>query len=272
MGDLTNPTIQHFANPASQDRNARDYLGDVFLLNPANRKFVEGNTERPATQGPRAGCIMLFLIPFLLVGAAVMVWAWSSFYQWNTLNRAGIPGIAEISDKRISSGDDSDIHYLTYRFSNAAMIYTREQSVSSDLYNRAEVGAKVDITYAQYDPNIVVIAGTNNLPWFPIGFGLCWNILIWSIFVTMLTGIWGNRLLERDGRVITGHVIASAGSVDSDGDFNLKLNYAFHSPTDNGLISGTTQLTRNDLKGNTLPTQGAPLAILYRKDKHHKPL
>jgi hypothetical protein len=87
----------------------------------------------------------------------------------------------------------------------------------------------------------------------------------------MLIGIWGETLLERQEHIIGGQVVRSSGSIDSDGDFTLKLDYSFFSPTGNQIIHGSAQQARNNLNGEALPAQGAPLAILFRKDNHHKP-
>jgi hypothetical protein len=270
MGDLTNSTLQPFAILAQQDRMTTANLGDVFLLNPANRSFVEGKTKQLASRNPRTGCILLFLAPFLLVGIAVMMWAGSDLYQWNALKQAGINAVAEISDKRVATDEDSETYYLSYRYSNRDTIYTHEQSVSLSAYNHAEIGAKLDITYVPDNPYMVALAGTNNPPWFPIGLGICWNLLIWPIFIAMFIAMWGNRLLEKQGCVVKGQVVASDSTIDGDGDLILKLDYSFGSPDGNQVIQGTTQQSRNDLKGQALPAQGAPLAILYRNDKHHK--
>ncbi|MEO8611994.1 MAG: DUF3592 domain-containing protein [Chloroflexota bacterium] len=272
MGNLTNPILQPLSIPARQDRIASSYAGDVFLFNPGNRQFLEGKTQQLAPQNPRTGYILLFLLPFLLVGVSVLIWAGVNLYQWNEVNQTGIGGVADISDKHISSSDGSDTYYLSYRFSNGENSYTHEQSVSSGLYNRTEIGSKLDIIYVPDQPNIVVITGRANVPWFPMGFAICWNLLVWPIFVSTLAGIWKNRLLEKQGHVIDGQVVASKGSTDSDGDFTLQLTYTFYSPNGSQLIQGTAQHTRNDLKESALLAPGAHIAILYRKDNHHKPL
>jgi hypothetical protein len=138
----------------------------VFLLDPANQDFLDGKTRRlGARTGPASiGCLLLFLIPFLVIGIFVVGWTINSWQRYHALNQLGEAGTGEIIDKRISSGDDSDIYYLRYAYSHNGTTYSSEQSVEWNIYNSAEIGATVDIEYVPSNPQISTLAGGNEAP------------------------------------------------------------------------------------------------------------
>ena len=54
--------------------------GDVFLMNPDNRWFLEGKVQRPSLHTKGTGCLLVFLIPFVLVGLYMIVEGWSALH------------------------------------------------------------------------------------------------------------------------------------------------------------------------------------------------
>jgi hypothetical protein len=269
MSDLTNRSLESFAYPPPTNQPPTSRLGAVFLLNPANRQFLAGEREF-ATQPRRIGCVLTFVIPLLLLGIGFLVWAGQTFAQWDMLNnRSGLSTIAEITAK---NSTESGGYFIRYRFADPSNTYFHEQRVTSDLYDRAQVGAKVRIVYLPQDPGTAALAGPSNPPWFPLAFALCWNFFVWSLFVLLAREMWSEYLLKRQGYVVSGEVAMSAGLLDSDGDFSLILDYAFRSPRTGQIIKGTARQMRNDLIYEVLPAPGAPIAVLYRKDQHHQPL
>ncbi len=267
MSDLTNRSLESFVTPPPKNKPLSSRIDDIFLFNPANRQFVEG--ERGITNPRKSGCIWLFFVPFVLMGIGFLVWAGMNLSQWETLSQSGITATAEITGKHSS---DSGEYTITYRFKDEHNTYAHEQRVVSDLYDRAIIGTHVKIVYVAEHPNIAELASTNNPPWFPIGFAIGWNVLVWGIFISLVGRIWMASLLERQGHIVTGEVAMCSGTFDSDGDYSLILDYTFRSPYSGQIIKGTARQMRNDLKSNALPMPGALLAVLYRKDQHHQPL
>jgi Protein of unknown function (DUF3592) len=246
---------------------------DVFLMIPDNRAFLEGKTQHLSSATKAVGCLLIFLIPFVLIGLVAIGWAVSSWYSWNAINQSGIPGTGEIVDKQISSGDDSDTYYVSYAYTHAETSYTHKQSVDWDTYQNAEIGAQVSIKYVPSNPNIASLANKNNPPYFIAGFSLLWNLAVWSVLIGLLVSRSRDNLLAKEGQLIPGEIMTSRSLIEGeDNDFYLKVEYAFRAPVDGRLITGHSKTQRNDLRNGTLPGPGSPLAILYRNDTHHKPL
>ncbi len=64
----------------------------------------------------------------------------------------------------------------------------------------------------------------------------------------------------RRGHTLPGELIGATGKVDDDSEYQVTVDYRFLSP-DGRFLTGTTTRPRNDLKGQSLPTPGTPLAV-----------
>jgi hypothetical protein len=239
----------------------------VFYLYPANQKFVEGKTKRVASSYggfSNFGCMILFFIPFILVGIGFMGYAIYETYKATVLQSAGITTQGQFINRRISEDDDSTSYYVTYRFNHQNQAYTHEQSVNYGLYNEAgETGARVKVVYLPGNPSISAIAGENKLPLAFLGFGLCWNVFVIPVVFFTIRNYRRTRFLAQNGRVIYGQITGASADTDSDGDLRLKIVYRFTTPETRQSISKTETATRNDLKSKPLPPMGTPVAILY---------
>ncbi len=242
---------------------------NTFLLRPDHRDFVLGKSKilgRSSRVG--IGCIIAFFSVFALFGVGMMVMTLYDTYEWFVINQQGMTTTARYIDRRMSSSDDSDSYYVTYQYSLNSTDYTREQQVAKALYNNAEVGGRVEIVYARSNPQIAAIEGTNNLPLSLLIFSLIWNAFV---LIPIWLGIKFYRqykLLEREGRLVQGEILRVMHSLDSDGDFILKLEYIFQVPGTYQRLSKTESAQRNDLKGQVLPVRGTPVVVLYNHEKH----
>lgn len=242
---------------------------DTFLLRLEHRDFVLGHRQTLAS-GNRflLGCVGAFFSVFVCFGIGMMVMTLRDTYEWFVIMQQGMTTTAEYIDRRISSSDDSDSYYVSYEYTVANNLYTYEQHVSEDIYNRAEVGGRVDIVYARSNPEVAAVQGTNNPPIGFILFSLVWNGLIFAIIWLLIKFSRQQKLLEKNGRLIRGEVLQSTQTKDSDGDLILKVEYKFQAPESYQVITKTERAQRNDLKDTPLPERGTPVLILYNNEKH----
>jgi hypothetical protein len=256
--------IPHFVQPAPST--------DVFLLNPRNMAFVLGQTRRLASAG--YGCVMLFFIPFLVVGAFFLVYGVKSVYEWQQLTTEGVTTRAKFIDRSISTDSDGDdTYYVTFQFGLDNRTYGVEQSVDSSTYYGAETGVIVDIVYVPANPQLARIAGmeAGEEEIFLVVFSLCWNGIVLLIFLSVVAGWRRVRRLSREGQIVRGELVSASGRRGNKGNYFVTVNYRFRTPGGEEL-SGKETATRNDLRGRELPAPGTPLSILYKDRKTHMAL
>lgn len=246
---------------------------DLFLLNLGNRAFASGQSRRMASSG--YGCFMVFFIPFLVIGAIFLVYGVVSLFQWQQLSSEGVTTRGKFVDRRIDVDSDNDrTYYATFQFETNRQTYVVEQDVDSDVYNRAELGAIVDVLYLPSDPNQARVAGTDAAPEgaFILLFALCWDGIVWLVFVATLKSLRKDRVLARSGQVTPGEVVSSSGRVGSKGAYMVTLAYQFRAPETGEVISDKSTADRRDLRGQPLPAPGTPVAVAYSNRKTYKVL
>jgi hypothetical protein len=252
-------------------------ISDIFLFNPAHKDFLLGKSRKlePMT-GFAGGCMTLFMLPFVLVGIGVIIFAaaeWSKFVQ---ISRSSVTAQAEVIDRRSGTDSDGDDYYkVTYQFFAQDRAFKNERSVSASEYKGMTKGKRVPIVYARTNPSISYLQGENqsSLPLFMTFFGVCWNGFVF-MFVAGLVVSWRtNKRLEREGMLLKGTVVEASGREDSDNDYIVKLKYAFRTPNDREIVKQESQ-TRNDMKNGKkrerLPLAGAQVAVLYADDSCFK--
>ncbi|MBI1277296.1 MAG: hypothetical protein GC179_04125 [Anaerolineaceae bacterium] len=243
---------------------------DSFILHQAHYDFVFGNSKslnRSSFLG--VGCLTIFLSIFVIVGVFMLGTALSDTYNWFAINQSGIGNTAQLTNRRISSGDDSDTYYVSFRFNHNGKNYLREQKVNWDIYNSAEIGGRVDIVYAPSNPQGAKLTGTNSAPTWMLFFALIWNAIIGLIVFFVIQQYRRVKFLERHGRMLPGEILESSHSTDSDGDLSLKVEYTFRTPDSNKRLSKVERATRNDLKGQRPPAPGTPVVILYYNEQRY---
>jgi hypothetical protein len=253
--------------PAAAPRKRPDdphSFDDVFLLYPGNRLFISGNSRRIA--GMSVGCGLLFMLPFLLVGVFTLFLALNAWNDYTVLNTTGVKVIGQYTGRHYNDDDDGTTYYASYQYTVGDTVYNGEQSIGSDLYNRVERGASVEIIYAPGNPGLSRLASTDMLaePLFMTAFTVFWNLISWGIFLGILLGRRRDQRLVREGQLVRGEIRSISGTTDSDGDFQLRVEYRFTPPDGGETIFRTETQQRNDMKNVTLPPQGTPVAILYR--------
>lgn len=241
---------------------------ETFLINPLHQDYVSGkNKHLKSNSRFMVGCLAVFMSFFLLAGLCLMATTLRDAVEWYLIAQQGIPVRAEYIDRRISTDDDGDTYYVRFQYTVLDRQYTRQQRVTQEIYNRAEVGGGVDVTYVRSDPQIAVVAGTNTAPIPFLAFSLCWNAVVWIPVGFAIKFYRMYRFLERHGRLLQGEILKASHARDSDGDLVLTIEYAFQVPETHQRLTQTTRATRNDLKGRPLPATGWPVAVLYHDPK-----
>jgi hypothetical protein len=183
----------------------------------------------------------------------------------------GVVTSGQITDRRISSGDDSDTYYVSYQFVRDGVAFSGETSVDYDTYKNAERGARVEVLYASDNPAINALAGHNSFPIGQIGFAVCWNgmvVIACASFVSLILQNLRERKLRRHGQVVFGVLHKVTGHKDSDDDFMVQVAYSFRAP-DGSIHEGQASRVRNDLTPGGLPLEGTRVAVLYRTPNHY---
>lgn len=243
---------------------------DTFLFDLAHRDFVLGKSKVLSRSSPfGTGCLVLFISLFVGIGLLVLVGVFKETYEWFIISQRGVPITAQYTDRRISSGDDSDNYYVSFRYNHNDRQYAREQRVDWYTYNAAEAGLSVQIVYVPSNPQLAKVAGTNNPPTGILLFVLVWNGIVWAVIFFGVRQYRLRKFLERNGKMLRGEILESTHSTDSDGDLFLRVEYAFQSPQSNRRLTKTDRAQRNDLKGKRSPAPGTPIVILYYNDQQY---
>lgn len=141
------------------------------------------------------GCASLFLIPFVLGGILLLSFGIQEYLNYRTLRDTGVETRGRFIDRRIQYGTDSDgnqtiDYYVTFRFLIGEDGYNVEEEVSERTYETAANGEPLNVIYAPDNPQLATIEPLSPIDSFVlIGFGLCWNIVIWG-FIFMMIRRW----------------------------------------------------------------------------------
>ncbi|MBC8076659.1 MAG: DUF3592 domain-containing protein [Chloroflexales bacterium] len=247
-----------------------------FLLNQRNADFVAGRTQRSASSAGIGWIGIAFLVPFVLIGFFLIGITLQMGGTWLALHFNGVDTAAVVVDARIDDTGDGDTYYVTCRFSVATSngderVYTAEQSVSHDAYQRLSIGSNTSVRYVASNPNVSAVQGQGTTLLFLAGMAGFWNGLLWLMISQIAPALLRDRQLAKQGQQLPGQVVQCSGATDSDGDYSIKLHYGFLSPT-GARVTGTDALLRNDLKGQPLPRPADPVVVLYDSDTCHKVL
>lgn len=253
-----------------QDAPKINLDSDTFLLHPEHRNFVLGkSTYLGRTNVVGVGCLFIFFGLFLCVGTLFLGLSLRDTYEWFMISRQGVSNSAQYIDRRISSGDDSDSYFVSFKYRHNGIEYSREQRVNWDIYNRAEIGGRTDIVYVPSNPQFAKVAGTNSPPTAMLLFVLVWNAIVYTIIFFVLRQYFRMKFLKRNGKLLQGQIIRSTQSTDTDGDLSLKIEYAFYVAESKNRITKTESAQRNDLKGKPLPVLGTPVVVLYYNEQRY---
>ncbi|MBZ0288886.1 MAG: DUF3592 domain-containing protein [Anaerolineae bacterium] len=246
----------------------------IFLLHPAHASFLDNSNRK--LFGVTVGQIILLLIVAVIcagLGGGMTVYAVNEQTVQDTLAQNGVQALATITDGRVSRGRSTS-YYLEYRYdaevNGDLRTFTREESVSRDLYDRAEIGGHLTVRYMPDDP---ATARAIDQPFN----GLIFILMGLAFVAGSVIGIYAlirqyrrDRLLERDGQILTGSITKS--SVSGYGNKRqVHIKYEFHSPL--GVpLKGSQSQRRRDLEKYDLPPEGTRVAVVYCDDNTYRVL
>jgi hypothetical protein len=114
----------------------RIQVHDVFLLNKSNRKFLDQHSKRVFTSTLGSGCIMLFMLPFLVVGIVVIGLAIQGWQHYHILNTSGVIASGAYTGSRVDNDDDGTTYYTSYRFQSGDEVFAGSVSFSVETQMR----------------------------------------------------------------------------------------------------------------------------------------
>lgn len=264
---------------ASRPRRAGASSHTLFLLNPANAKFVARETKRISEHKRGSRIPFVIALVVLLVTAALWVLALPELLAWYDFRQDGVTTEGTLTSLRITNDDR---FYATYAFASApegAEPRQSEQRITENQYNtwlpamiewQAEGDpVAVEVEYLPDDPaeSRLTVDNPDDL----IRDRLTIGAIGMSIVFLLLVILWVVRrqrpyLLARGRRLLRGEMVSCAGREDDDGDFKLMIEFRFRSPSGSVIVHRASQI-RNDLRRMPLPGAGTPVAIYYRNDR-----
>ena len=168
----------------------KHWQAQAEALPPSRTYSLVAPAEKAATL--RAISLVVLLIGLLLTATGGVA-QWEQIRQERLLQTEGVETTARITDKRISSGDDSDTYYVYYTFTavgnDERREISRKDSVPEELYDQVEYGGSLPIIYARNNPKIMRIRALytpGRVSYWPLvisgGLGLLCYLSSWALF------------------------------------------------------------------------------------------
>lgn len=168
----------------------KQWQAQAEALPPSRTYPLVAPTEK-ATTLRTVSFVVLLLGLFLTAGGGLA--QWDKIRQVRLLQTEGVETTARITDKRISSGDDSDTYYVYYTFTavgdDERREISRKESVPEELYDQVEYGGSLPIIYVRSNPRILRIRALytpGRVEYWPLvifsGLGLMCCLVSWLLF------------------------------------------------------------------------------------------
>ncbi|MBL8162393.1 MAG: DUF3592 domain-containing protein [Anaerolineae bacterium] len=171
------------------ERPAPDVMVQVNnTVTPAQVSALSHNMLKPALLVGK-GCVLLFFLPFILVGICTLVWSINEVVNFRQLSDYGVVADGVIEGRRMSEGDETTSYLIAYRFDHNGITYRSEQSVDWALYNGVEAGVPIQVLYLPGNPGVSRLAGQNEPPTFLFIFAIIWNVFVWIMVVGWFYGL-----------------------------------------------------------------------------------
>ena len=168
----------------------KQWQAQAEALPPSRTYPLVAPTEKAATL--RTISLLVLLLGLLLIAGGGLA-QWDRIHQERWLQTEGVEAIARITDKRISSSDDSDTYYVYYTFTalgnDERQEISRKDSVSEDFYDQVEYGGSLPVIYVRSNPKIIRIRALytpDRVEYWPLvifgGLGLMCCLVSWLLF------------------------------------------------------------------------------------------
>ncbi|XSG77761.1 DUF3592 domain-containing protein [Herpetosiphon llansteffanensis] len=237
-----------------------------FLLNPKNAAVV--TRQKPYGSGTFVGFMLLFSIPFLLVGCIALGFLLRDIGDTQALIN-GDDTQATITQLRAEDNGDDTSYFVDYRFdvpiNGNSRTVESSHIINQETYNTLSEGATVLVRYDPANPEVSKLSELVN-----------WNNVLIQLAFAVMFGLFGGlaliffvirpwrltKALRARGQMLPGQIINASAEKDGDGDWNLEVKYYFVSPHGVG-ITKTQSAIRNDLRNTAPPPANTPIVVMY---------
>jgi hypothetical protein len=248
--------------------------GNVFLLDPSHRQFIEGKTNRLRSRvRDWIDVILVLLIVFFggyIFGAGRLVDAIHSQHNLDLLVEQGVNtqgAISQVEYQHDSEANHTDA-FVTYSFTVKGTEYSGISIVEPTLYPDLNIGSRIGVRYQIDNPSNTLPISQINAQYGNIKSSILYSTLFIIGTLGALYYFYNKHIrlntLEQKGRLIEGVLVDSSGLEDDNGAYIVTLTYKIHNE-DGVELEETASNTRNDLK-NKLPARGTKLIIVYVND------
>jgi hypothetical protein len=239
----------------------------LFLLHPAHAEFLNGSKRKLV--GSSMGSLILLSIVGLIcagLGLGLTVYAINEQTLQDALAQNGIVKLAVVTDGHITRGRSTS-YYLTYSYDvevdGEFETFSREESVSSTLYNKSDIGGRISIRYLPDDPGNARAIDEPFRGIVYVGLGIVFVGLGLYVMFSHIRQYRRDRRLESDGQIVSGNIINSS-TKGWGNKRQLHIQYEFHSPY--GVqLTGKQSAARRDVEPTDVPP-GTKVAIVYYDD------
>jgi hypothetical protein len=239
-----------------------------FLLHPAHAEFLNG-TKRKLLGSSMGSLILLSFVGLICAGLGVGLTAYAINEQavQDTLAQNGIVKLAVVTDGRVTRGRSTS-YYLTYTYdvevNGEFETFSREETVSSTLYNKSDIGDRISIRYLPDDPGTARAVDEPFSGIVYVGLGAVFVLLGAFVMLSHMRQYRRDRRLESDGQIVTGNIINSS-TRGRGNKRQLHIQYEFHSPY--GVqLTGKQSAARRDVEPTDVPP-GTKVAVVYYDDQ-----
>lgn len=251
-------------------------MEDIFLIYPENRQYLSGLQKELAQQikmKPREKIGMfIFAGSFLIAGVILVIVAFYYLFLYVKINHFGAKTYGQYINSRILGDGDDTEYRITYTFEVNGKKYTKESQVSRELYTKYK-----NLSYPQDEPLTIYYDPKNPNRSFLkppslffvflfFVFAIIWNLFCNGIIYLLVKDRNKLKTLSKHGRIIDGKLINCSGYTD-EGDFYIKGEYNFISPSTRDMIQGKFHSLREDLRNQKLPGIGTKVKVIYLNDK-----
>lgn len=284
----------------------------VFLLNPANRAFLQKKIKRPVLPEQKPLALIFFFLVTVVSLIGFLILAFPYWKTWYDLKNSGVETTGQMIAQAFESNKKDSAFKVTYQFAAGNQTYQGSQKLNRDFYYSVyDYQNDLPIRYLPDNPKVSRLSGgfkdaDENFKIALTMVGAVW-VLGWLIGLAVSFNAYDqNSQLLSKGKLIKGTVVACEwykvpqasntmavaggvgggmiggmlGAIADDQisrrskkmKYKIRLSYRFTSPASGREIKKTEKVFLPDLNSQGLPPTGMAVAVLYRTDKHFRVL
>lgn len=266
---------RHFSvNPPN-----RPFTNHVAVIGESNTRFVNGYSEHLGLSS--RSHYILVVLAFVTIGFLVSAWLLlQDLIGENQLNQTGTQTQAQLVNIGTTTGRFGiQSYHVTYTFTlpNPASIsgsdfYIQDQLVDEAAYNAYRNSSTITIEYARSNPSVSEILGQSEISQnvstqavITLAIVVFMGFMVWKLFQDWQL----NKLLEREGYLIEGHLVGSSIRRFRGGK-TLRVEVVFTDPTGKPLRARYRFIYLSFQKPPQDLTPGERIGVVYYDSKHFK--